>query len=135
MIEIEVKGFDQIMSKLGRTGGEIHRLAAIIAELVRGQARDRIAVTKTAPDGSAWAPWARNYPKSGSLLVRSGALGSSISGQAVGLEAHVVAPVFYASLHQDGTTKMPARPFLGLSAADEQQIVESIEAFLEDVLK
>lgn len=38
-------------------------------EVAKGDVRDRF-VTKTSPDGAAWAPWARDYPESRSLLIR-----------------------------------------------------------------
>lgn len=135
MIEIEIKGLDPIIARLGGIQARLPELAQVIGEIVRGQTRDRFAVTKTDPDGAPWAPWAHRYPKSGSLLVRSGALASSIYNNAVGLEARVGTNIFYAGYHEDGTRKMPARPFLGLSPADETQIIAMCNQFLDSILE
>lgn len=80
------------------------------------------------PDGAAWSPLRPSTLKRkggrGRLLVESGGLRRSISKRQAGpLEARITArkdPP--GGFHQHGTSKMVARPFMGISSQDEEQI-------------
>lgn len=50
-------------------------------EVAKGDVRDRF-MSKTTPDGAAWAPWARDYPDSESILIRTHALMDAATGDA-----------------------------------------------------
>ena len=97
----------------------------------------RIRTTKTGPDDRPWAPWAeatRNArAKDGStvfgLLYKSGSLFNSINYRVAGDSVTVssdptLAP--YAGYLQNGTPRMPARPFLGISEGD----VDAVRSFI-----
>ncbi len=112
------------------------------------------------PQGKAWQPLAlatiqpgaRDYRKNGGIrkaalrrlerrkiLIQSARLRNSISHRAEGLKVHVGTNVKYARLHQLGgeagrgkKITIPARPFLGISDADQREIVSIINRTLGD---
>jgi len=128
-------------------------LAEGIGRLIQGQTRRRIASEKTAPDGTEWKP-----NKAGaSILYASGALLRSIDYVANYDYIAVGSGLKYAAIHQFGgeikpkekkalrffavggaavfakLVKMPARPYLGLSADNTAEIIETAEAWLADI--
>lgn len=108
-----------------------------------------------APDGGAWPALNPAYrsDKSGNEMLReSGRLMGSLSRQVRGRQLRVGTNVVYAAIHQFGGTirakgggrlafflggalqrptqvTIPARPFLGISAEDRQEIVEIFRDF------
>lgn len=105
-------------------------MGAVVASSVE----DRIRESKTAPDGTAWASVA-GKPRERILIgvggVQSGLLGS-ILYQAGDNRVLVGSTMDYASYLQRGTRKMVARPFLGLSPADEQTILTMLQDWFND---
>lgn len=111
-------------------------LMAKIGALVVEQTTARFS-SKTDPDGAGWPGWAPSTERSGdlgSLMVRSGALMGSITAEKDDASAVVAYGLFYGDFHQSGTSKMPARPFLGLGAEDIEAIDELVEAHLSAIL-
>lgn len=108
-----------------------------------------------APDGSAWPALNPAYraEKSGSEMLReSGRLMGSLSRQVRGAQLRFGTNVIYAAIHQFGGTirakgggrlafflggalqrptevTIPARPFLGISAEDREEIIEIFSGF------
>lgn len=90
--------------------------------------RERIERTKTEPSGRKWAPWAsstararRREGTAGSgLLFRTGQLSASIHYIISGPKVAVRTNLPYAKYLQNGTSRMPARPFLGTGPKEEQ---------------
>ena len=88
----------------------------------------RIEKTKSSPEGQKWKPWASSTAKArrkeGSaglgLLLRTGTLRDSIGYQVQGDKVIVMTNVPYARYLQHGTSKMPARPFLGTGPREEK---------------
>ena len=86
----------------------------------------RISTTKESPDGKPWAPWAlatllgrqRRGTTGTGLLYESGTLADSIKHQVQGKQVTVFSDAPYARFLQAGTSKMPARPFIGFSQND-----------------
>ena len=74
--------------------------------------------TKTAPDGSAWAPWAESTAAAraeegrGTLLEYTGRMRDSLTSNADAKSLEVGFGVPYAVYHEVGTSRMPARPVL-----------------------
>ena len=104
-----------------------------------------------APDGTAWKPSLRALITGGKTLLDTGRLVGSIVSEATDRSVEVGTNVIYAAIHQFGGTirgkagklqfrlangqfvtkdavTMPARPFLGVSSDDEQEILDSPEA-------
>ena len=71
--------------------------------------------------------------KGGELMVKTGALKNSIKVDNVTKDSvTIVSDVDYASYQNDGTGRIPARPFMKESETLEKQIEKIIEA---DILK
>ena len=112
-----------------------------------------------APDGTPWAPLSPAYAaiKRGAGILRvaggNGGLQDSITFDATGSEVAVGSNKIYAAVHQFGATikpkgaaplrfrlaqglvavrsvTIPARPYLGLSRKDEEDILDVVEFFL-----
>ncbi len=70
------------------------------------------------PGGAPWAPTKRG----GQILVDTGALRGSIDFIVGSDSVEVGSNVFYGAFHQSGTSKMVARPFIGIGDADWQEL-------------
>ncbi|KAA6405750.1 phage virion morphogenesis protein [Candidatus Tokpelaia sp.] len=121
-----------------------------LGRLIQGQTRRRLVDEKTAPNGEEWKP-----NKAGtSILYASGALMRSIDYAATSDYVAVGSGLNYARIHQFGgkiepknakslrfigvgggavfakMVQMPARPYIGLSADNAEEIVHTAEAWL-----
>ena len=93
-------------------------------------ARERIEKTKASPEGDKWAPWAsstaRARRKEGTagtgLLLRTGKLRDSIEYEVQGPKVVVRSRELYGQYLQNGTSRMPARPFLGTGPREEKSM-------------
>lgn len=116
------------------TGAWKQGLLALVGGIVQRQTVTRIRSEKTAPSGDPWAGYAASTlarkKKGDGLLVVSGRLMGSISASVAGDTAVIGTNVFYGAFHQEGTPKMPARPFLGLSSANEAEMMSAVQTFL-----
>ena len=105
-----------------------------LAQGVVDQTVARIEYEKTAPDGTRWAPWSPRYAATrdpgDSLLIDSRDLVDSIESRVAGKSFAVWTEIEYAGPLQFGTSRMPARPFLGVSRENQ----EAIESWLETIL-
>ena len=120
-----------IHNALGNADNVLHGIGATLKD----STRDRLATGKTAPDGT---PWARLAPKTlqrkgGDILIDTGQLHQSIAYDVAGDTLFVGTSKAYGAYHQFGTSKMPARPFLGLSAQDETLIQNRLNEWLEQL--
>lgn len=138
---IRVVGAEAAQSKLQRlaSGAFKARLMVAVGGLLERQTKKRVAEEKTAPSGAAWAPWSKSYAagksqKGRGLLVRSSRLLGSITNIPGSDSAIVGTNVFYAKFHQSGTSKMVAREFVGVSAANASEIEKVTQAFLSRLL-
>ena len=130
-----------------------------IGEDVMQSTKERFK-TATAPDGRAWAPnspvtlarfagrWggkkgAQRAGQKTPLIGESRQLSRTINWQLKGKNAVAIGtPMIYGATHQFGAAKaprgrgpwgaIPARPFLGLSSADEQHIKALVKRLIED---
>jgi phage virion morphogenesis protein len=148
-LEIDTKqldGLQESVSKLARQ--DFDRIADAIGAEVESQVRRRIDTEKRAPDGAAWEPWSRNYAKTRgpqhSLLVGEGHLRDSITRDIRGRgsnasqivrEIEVGSNLVYAATHQHGRGPIPARPFLGLSSNDEEDVLAVVDDFVRESMR
>jgi len=95
-----------------------------------------------APDGTAWEPSRRAIEEDGQTLIDSGRLRASITSKAGRREVEVGTNVIYAAIHQLGgnagrgrKTRLPARPYLGLSSDDEKEIDAILGDYLTGALR
>lgn len=137
------------MRGLAALAGDTTSLMRGIAAIGESSTRERF-VTETAPDGERWKPSIRAQVEGGRTLTRDGHLGDSITSAYTRDTAEWGTNMIYAAIHQDGgeirprsakalrfalaggefatvrKVTMPARPFLGLSAEDVDDILDFI---------
>lgn len=121
----------------GLARGDFTRLLDAVGGIVESQTRRRIEYEKIAPDGTAWQPWSEGYAKTRhanqSLLFASGDLDDSITFDVIGFELYVGSNLAYARNQNEGST-VPQRQYLGLSDANEVEVVTVIEKFFDKEL-
>lgn len=133
MVEAKIEGLDKILEKLRNADvTKSNALGHGLASWLSRSARMRILKTKTAPDGTKWAPLAASTVKNlertkagGSMLYRTGALHRA-AGYSLALwsKGAIILDdkMNYSRFLQEGTKKMPARPYLGVSKEDAEKL-------------
>lgn len=90
------------------------------------------------PDGKPWAalsPSTLRQKKTGAILRETGALAGSVAFMgASATEARVGAGTEYGVYHQFGTSKMPARPFIGIADRHRDKIEQIFQSYLQEIL-
>lgn len=141
--------------------GAIDKPAPLLAELgeyVLRTTRARFS-TQTAPDGTAWAalqPWYQREKRRNKnrVLTLNGYLRGQMAVQVGERSVQVGSNLVYAAVHQFGATirptnvkmlhfgghvaksvTIPARPYLGLSDTDQNEIVERTLDWLRGQMK
>lgn len=116
-----------------------------IGDIIVEDIKHRIVKLKQDPDDQPWAPWAESTRKGRErkgnaalgLLYDTGTLLHSITsevknhGAKGGWSLQVGTNVHYATYLNEGTEKMPARPFLGISKRAQASIDEAIKLYME----
>jgi phage virion morphogenesis protein len=115
-----------------------------IGEYMLGATRDRFD-TETAPDGSKWAALSPRYAARKArmrnalkgILTRRGTLRDTIRYKASRSDVVIGSDRPYAAIHQLGgqagrgkRATIPARPFLGISADDQAEIIKILGDYL-----
>lgn len=144
---------DARLAALAAANGDLSELMDGIGLYLESSTIERFD-TETAPDGSKWTPSRRAREQGGKTLTDRGQLKSSIAHRSSATEAEVGTNLIYARIHQMGGTIrpkngeyltvalpgglgfrrvseviMPARPFLGLSDEDEEEILALAEDY------
>lgn len=138
-ITVDLSGFDTLRERVARlTDADRDALLDAIGTELADQTLDRLGRTKSAPDGTPWRPWSARYARTRhgnhSLLESTGSLIRSIQQLVSGGSVEVGSNLVYAATHQFGRAPIPARPYLGLSAADREQIEAIASDFLGGLL-
>lgn len=150
-----------IRTALGRATralGNPETLLLSVGEELLNSTRDRFK-SQRAPDGSKWAALLSAYQESKSknkdkILTLDGYLGGTLRYQVDGNAIELGSGLEYAAIHQLGGTikpkrgralrvgnrlvgsvKIPARPYLGVSADDEVRILELAQDFMQNALR
>ena len=143
-IQVKLEGIPQLQNRLARLAtraGDPEALTAALAALMETQVKRRISDEKTAPDGSTWQAWdpayARTRKANHSLLVNDQNLMDSIAGSSNDHEAVVGSEMIYARVHQEGWPErgIPARPFLGLSQENVNEIDQTVNDWMEGLFQ
>lgn len=155
-IEVDVRGEARIAAvfdELERRGRQRGPLLDVIGRKLAESSRMRFE-DQRAPGGQAWAPSARAREQAGQTLVDTGRLRDSITHRVAGDGVEVGTNVIYAATHQLGAeiqarnapylafkigdrfvrvrkVSIPARPFLGVDADDEADILALSADYLE----
>lgn len=151
-------GFENAMKNAAKKMANKKLLMAAIGEALASGAQRRFQAQK-APDGQSWKQSERAAAEGGMTLSDSGILRKSIDYAATPDKVMVGSNVVYARIHQLGgvikpkngkalkfTTasgkevvvkqvNMPARPYLGVSAQDKEEVKACIQAFLKGAFK
>ncbi|GAB1384898.1 phage virion morphogenesis protein [Melaminivora sp.] len=127
-ITIDASSFSPLLRRVQAMGQfDASTLLPRLGEYLQRSTQERFK-TQTDPDGAPWAQLAPHTKKRKKynpqkILTLRGTLRSQIRYQV--LDKHSVqvgSALPYAATHQFGRDAIPARPFVGLSAADRQEI-------------
>jgi phage virion morphogenesis protein len=134
-ITIQGQGFSQF-DDLARKLKSLDRPLGEVGAFLERKAKLRFA-SETAPDGRKWAALRpstiaqkKRLGKSSRILTRDGGMVASIAFRVSGNAVTVKPSVDYAIFHQTGTSKIPARPFMGFEAGDAEEIAQIIADYL-----
>ncbi len=137
-IQFTQRGLDHLQAVINRLQNpDFDPLLDAIGAMVLAQTEERIASEKTDPQGGAWAPLSPAYAarkrSGGGILELEGDLRDSLTFLVSGQSVEVGSNLVYAATHQFGRDEanIPARPFLGLSAENEEEINELIDTWVE----
>ena len=141
-------------ASLQAKSGDLSPLMDQVGALLEQSSRDRIEATNVSPEGVAWPVSLRAAEVGGPTLWDSGRLAASLTHIAGRDSVEIGSNLIYAGVHQEGATiypksasalsfrlpngafvsvgsvTIPARPYLGVSDADG----EEIEALTADYL-
>lgn len=155
-IVVNTHGMAEAVAQLNRIAGfRIENASRLIAPILESQTRRRIEKEKRSPRGERWKP----NREGTSILLKTGRhLRDSVAHRTAGADAIVEAHWKHARVHQLGAVirprnarrlvfrvgrnrqpifaqkvTIPARPFIGLSAENHQEIIDELNAMLDDL--
>lgn len=139
MIDADLAQAFDFMSKAVASLSDTAPLMSEIGLIGTSAAKDRIAKSKENARGVAWKPWkettALHRLQKGSaalgLLYDSGNLLRSINAKQGPNTVEIGSSADYAEFLQEGTKNMAARPFLGWSDADMDNISRAFNAWVD----
>jgi phage virion morphogenesis protein len=134
-VQVHAEDLETLLDKLKNPKPALQEIGRMLV----ASTRERIKDTKRSPENRPWAAWSNGTrlarTKRGTaargLLYESGALLNSIQYQISGKTVIVGSNSPYASFLQDGTDRMPARPFVGISQDDNSRIENILRAHLK----
>ena len=155
---IKVDGVPELMERLdivaglathhGKHDRFTRQLFEQLGDMVEHQTKRRIANEKESPDGRPWPEWSKKYgakrESHHSLLESSGDLLFAIDYQVDRTRQRVEigdvksgSNLVYLATHQFGDPKrnIPARPFLGISAKNERELLVLVDNWLARTLR
>jgi phage virion morphogenesis protein len=147
----------RLFKALQQMGADPQPLLQDIAFLGENSTRERFR-SQTGPDGQRWKPSLRAQLFGGKTLTKDGHLGDSITSTADRTSAAWGTNRIYAAIHQFGgeikakgagglrfkigerwsnkrQVTIPARPFLGVSADDEQDILALVSDHISNLVR
>lgn len=149
---VSLGAVERLAGRIARLGDmDTRPLMDEVGALGESQTKRRIDEEKTAPDGTAWPSWSESYAATRhpgqSLLVAGGFLLDSVE-YVVGISGDYVewgSNMVYAGAHQHGLDMslvgshrritIPARPFLGLSDENEEDLAVLVDDFVDRQLE
>lgn len=147
-IRVELAGIERLGRRIARLADlDRKELASQLASLGESQTRRRIQSEQETPDGTPWAPWSDDYAETRhggqGLLQGEGDLMDSLTSEADAGSASWGSNLVYAAIHQHGGTEdmapgpagIPAREYLGLSAANQDELEAVVDDWLDQQLE
>lgn len=145
-VKIDNKNVIQAMERLANAAVNPRPALLAIGESLVLSTKKRFE-SSTAPDGSRWTPNKSSTLKrkkgNKPLIGKTGLLSQQISYALDGDGLRIGSPMEYAAMQQFGGKKsrfpnlwgdIPARPFLGISDADETMILKTVNDYLRSVI-
>ena len=140
-ITLEIENTAEVKAaflKLQRALQDLTPVFQDIGEAMLNVTRERFN-TQTAPDGTPWKPLSPAYAlvkkqNVAQILTLYGRLRGTLTYQAGPKEVRIGTPLVYGATHQFGRGAIPARPFLGLSQSDEQELLDILNDHLSRAL-
>lgn len=153
-VTLQFQGLDRAQAAIERLSGlEKFELLDTIGRLVQLQTRHRLKVDKEGPQGEVW-PANR---KGSDLLYDTGALHDSIDYVVNADDVTIGSPLVYAAIHHFGgvikpkngkalvftaggetftvkSVTMPARPYIGISPGNADDIESVVGDFLKELV-
>lgn len=126
----DARKVDKAIAGLRKRSTNSKKVMDVIAKAEVKDARRRIRTTKEGPDGKSWAAWSYSTMKarqrSGTaargILYLSGLLYRSFKMITTNKKMEIKNTAGYAGYLQNGTSRMPARPFLGFGKSSKKRI-------------
>jgi phage virion morphogenesis protein len=146
-LEWEDSQAQAMFGRLIASGSNLRPLYSEIGFALEDSTRKRFD-SETAPDGTAWAPisdaWQARKAERGfseGILKMRGDMLNSVRAEPDSSGVSIIAgPTEYAAIHQFGgqagrnhAVTLPARPFLGVSDDDGEEIIDAATAFLKRI--
>lgn len=126
-ITTHLDAIDDALSQLTERMADLTEPMLGIGMLLETSISERIRNSKQSPDGEDWADV--KGKERDQILIGLGMQGGLLSGITSVADSHSViagSDKFYAQFLQMGTRRMVARPFLGISPQDEQDIADML---------
>jgi phage virion morphogenesis protein len=147
-LQLTVDGLEGVEALLARLDNpDLNQLLDEIGATVVSQTQSRIADEKRGPNGEVWPEWSSKYARTrhggqSLLQAKNPGLLSSITHLVHGSTVEVGSALPYAAHHQFGSDKtsgrgsgVPARPYLGLSDENRDEIETICAGFVERVMR
>jgi phage virion morphogenesis protein len=141
-MKVEVQA-EQLLNKLNALAEALDDMTPFFQELgeeLLNSTRAR-ADANIDPDGKRWAPLSDEYAarkakiapaSAGKILRLYGYMFGRMNYRPSAKDLILGTPQVYGIYHQEGTSKMPQRRFLGLSTDDENTIEDLILEYFDD---
>ena len=122
------------LKRLAAKLGDLRPFFKDVGETLLNSTRNRFH-TLIAPDGDPWKPLspayrARKPRHKDKPLTLSGVLRGMLTKQVDQDSLRLGTPLIYGATHQFGRGAIPARPFLGLSAEDRDDLLDALREYL-----
>lgn len=134
-------GFDKALGKAAHKLGDTQALMESVGEALRSGTIERFDAEED-PQGKKWKPSARAMAGGGKTLDKESHLKDSIDYATTSDKVMVGSNLPYARIHQLGgktgkghKVDMPARPYLGVSEEDMDEVRETMADFLAGAFK
>jgi len=133
-LTITPSGYESVLEQLQRLyekTGDLKPVLADVGELLLSSHRERWK-REQAPDGTPWLPLSEETieRKGHELILREhDYLRDMLNYQVDPLALYFGTPMEYGEYHQFGAG-VPERPWLGVSASDQQQVLDLVGAYL-----
>lgn len=143
IITADLTPISERLTNLSKQMSDLKPVMSAVGGILESSTRLRISNQKKDASGQKWAALSESTLRAkrnkkggvrGSLLVNRGMLMRSITHAASARSVIVGSNMAYARFHQEGTKNMPARPFLGLSKHDYEDVADLLDDWLNGLI-